>query len=616
MSENGKEDTSGATREEPEKRGKDKNRDHSDDGFQGKSRTRRGRQRNTQSKHNRFKGQCADLEFITYDTTVNLTNQDLYTTTTRKIGEYVAKTFERAGEFRLGMVNLTLPTIDLPTSPSAKATTAEIEIYKIDLREAKGRLRCREENSQRIFPLLLRQCSRIIRDRMEAHQDWHQVNEDSNVMGLLKLIRQSMHGKATSKQVTHSYAEAESDFVRFKQTEKMTNSDYLEKFKGLIAVYEHCGGEPGITALRIKLFVDTSEPDADKAEREARAKAKNEYIAVTFLLKSDTKRYGQLLRDLQNDYTPCGLAGYPTTLSEAYDILINYKRPPVRGHDFDSDIAFALTEDHEPRQPGRGRGGRGGRGGGGHGRGRGPGTRTKPRKQDDVDTNDGDTQDKSTKDDNAQYSAIAADSASTPTDTEECLLAKGKHTLPPSWLLLDSCSTINMISDRSLLRDLHSADKPIPVHCNAGTVTLTQKGTLGQFPETVWYNPNGIANILSLHAVRRHYRITMDTENSDSIHVHHHNGSRTTFHPSHGGIYHTSCRPSPQSINGKKACPRQTSNEPPRLDASRTSSCTPTRSNSGIPLSDTFATATSPTTTSSWLNTSMDQTCSQSRAKP
>ena len=85
-----------------------------------------------------------------------------------------------------------------------------------------------------------------------------------------------------------------------------------------------------------------------------------------------------------------------------------------------------------------------------------------------------------------------------------------------------------------------SVDEPIPIHCNAGTVTLTQKGTLGQFPETVWYNPNGIANILSLHAVKRHYCITMDTENSDSIHVHHHDGSRTTFHLSPGGIYHCS----------------------------------------------------------------------------
>ena len=97
-----------------------------------------------------------------------------------------------------------------------------------------------------------------------------------------------------------------------------------------------------------------------------------------------------------------------------------------------------------------------------------------------------------------------------------------------------------MISDRSLLSNIHTVDEPIPVHCNAGTITLTQKGTLGQFPDPVWYNPNGIANILSLHAVKKHYHVTMDTEVGDSIHVHNHDGTVTTFHPSKNGIYH--CR--------------------------------------------------------------------------
>ena len=95
-----------------------------------------------------------------------------------------------------------------------------------------------------------------------------------------------------------------------------------------------------------------------------------------------------------------------------------------------------------------------------------------------------------------------------------------------------------MISDETLLHDIHTVDTPIPVHCNARTITLTRKGTLGDFPEPVWYNPKGIANFLSLHSVRAHYRITMDTAEDDHIHVHHHNGSTTTFRPSSNGIYH------------------------------------------------------------------------------
>ena len=88
MSENGRSHTDALAHEEQhEKRSSAKEQEQPDDSTHAKSRARRNRQRNTQNRHNRFKGQCADLEFITYDTTVNLTNQDLYTTTTRKIGE-------------------------------------------------------------------------------------------------------------------------------------------------------------------------------------------------------------------------------------------------------------------------------------------------------------------------------------------------------------------------------------------------------------------------------------------------------------------------------------------------------------------------------------------------
>ena len=288
MSDSDKNTGSDASRDDLEKNTDSKGQDHHDNGTHNRNRGKRNK-RNTQPRNNQFKGQCTELEYVTYDMTANLTNQDLYTTMTQKLGDYITRTYDRAGEFRLGMMNLKLPTIDLPTSPSAKATTAEIEIYKIDLQEAKSCIRSREENSQRIFPLVLGQCSRTIWDRMEAHQNWQQVNEDSDVMGLLTLIRRSMHNKATTKQITHSYAEAEADLIRFRQTDKMSNSDYLEKFKGLISVYEHCGGEPRVTSTRIKLFQDPSEPDTDKAEREARAKAKNEYIAISFLLKSDPK---------------------------------------------------------------------------------------------------------------------------------------------------------------------------------------------------------------------------------------------------------------------------------------------------------------------------------------
>jgi hypothetical protein len=84
-------------------------------------------------------------------------------------------------------------------------------------------------------------------------------------------------------------------------------------------------------------------------------------------------------------------------------------------------------------------------------------------------------------------------------------------TVPQRWLLLDSGSTTNIVLNMSLLIDVYQAPTPIWVHCNAGQVRLTYQGNLGNFPSPVWYNPEGVANILSLFNVTHYYRVTMDT---------------------------------------------------------------------------------------------------------
>jgi hypothetical protein len=54
----------------------------------------------------------------------------------------------------------------------------------------------------------------------------------------------------------------------------------------------------------------------------------------------------------------------------------------------------------------------------------------------------------------------------------------------------------------------------------------------------VWYNPDSIANVLSLAQVRRVRRVTMDTDVSPAFHVHKLDGSgTTTFHEHASGLY-------------------------------------------------------------------------------
>ena len=91
-------------------------------------RGRRGRNRagrNGGVRSNKFKGECEGLSGYVYDSGMPHSNQDLFATTTRKIGEYVAKTFDHAGEFRLGMVNLNLPPLNLPLPSHYKVRYSE-----------------------------------------------------------------------------------------------------------------------------------------------------------------------------------------------------------------------------------------------------------------------------------------------------------------------------------------------------------------------------------------------------------------------------------------------------------------------------------------------------------
>ena len=153
---------------------------------------------------------------------------------------------------------------------------------------------------EKTYALILGQCSKTIRDRIKAHEQW--VNTSSNALGLLCLIQQSLYQRATRRQETHTLIEAEIALMHFRQSERMSNSNYLEKLRDLVEVYEHLSGEPGTSKARIdSLLIDLELADDDERQ-EAKTKVREEYLAVLLLTKSDPKRYGSLVTDIENAY--------------------------------------------------------------------------------------------------------------------------------------------------------------------------------------------------------------------------------------------------------------------------------------------------------------------------
>jgi hypothetical protein len=55
------------------------------------------------------------------------------------------------------------------------------------------------------------------------------------------------------------------------------------------------------------------------------------------------------------------------------------------------------------------------------------------------------------------------------------------------------------------------------VRCNAGVRVTNLMAWMGSFPEPVWYDPNAVANILSLYTVKKYYRVQYDSHKDDAF---------------------------------------------------------------------------------------------------
>jgi hypothetical protein len=109
--------------------------------------------------------------------------------------------------------------------------------------------------------------------------------------------------------------------------------------------------------------------------------------------------------------------------------------------------------------------------------------------------------------------------------------------IPLSWVLLDSESTISVFRNLTLLNNIRRSDAQVTVYTNAGKQISKMVGDIPNFG-TVWFNLQSIANIMSLAAVRKVCRITMDTTVKPAFLVHRKDAFIMKFKEFHSGLYY------------------------------------------------------------------------------
>jgi hypothetical protein len=109
--------------------------------------------------------------------------------------------------------------------------------------------------------------------------------------------------------------------------------------------------------------------------------------------------------------------------------------------------------------------------------------------------------------------------------------------IPSSWILLDSQSTMPVFKNRRLLTNIRPSASNLRAHTNGGFQISSQMGTVKNFSD-VWFNKESLANILSMAAVRKVCRITMDTSVEAAMNVHRKDGTIMKFKEYKSGLYY------------------------------------------------------------------------------
>lgn len=523
-----------------------------------------------------FKGNTKDMNghvFQVHHETVDLQQFDK---TVEALSEYAMKSLKKSGDlisfFKDLQPPVLAPVADIvaPTTIVAGVETAlpisalAQRIWNNEVDDYCDRVRLITQNLKTLYSVAWGQCSEAMKAKLQTHDEFTTKDLDADCSWLLKEIKAVTFRFEGQRFIFLSLDDAHSSLCAYRQQADEPILTYLHNFKNKVDVLEHYGGsygvDPGLLKAAALLPGCPPAPTPGQPHSPAYMRfTRNRSLGIAFIKRADPKRFSQMLADLENNFSR-GLDQYPADLTSAYTMLNVYVKP------------VALPSDNRSRHAGSGGAAVGASG-------TAATTPSVPPAAGELGLTFAQAAATVVGANGVTHAGITcyrcnahghyADQC--PADTSSVQLlqvsppppasgggAPPEHAhsthftfaqhflepIPSSWVLLDSESTVSVFNNPALLRNIRPSDTHVTVHTNGGTQVSTLIGDIPNFG-TVWFNPASIANILSLAAVRKVCRITMDTAVAAAFHVHKVDGSLMTFNEYHSGLYYHDTSPSP-----------------------------------------------------------------------
>jgi hypothetical protein len=261
-----------------------------------------------------------------------------FTKTVKALEEHINKTFEFPKDIAPICTIFNLPTLSPPpnlTAEEYKTDMAKKMIWETKMKTYLKRVDIQESNQRTIYSITWGQSSMMMQSKIESLNDVDSKNMSCDCTWLLQEIRGISHQFEATRNIFISLDDAWSNFYGLRQGQQGLHA-YLKDLQANVQVLEHYGaalGREGLYLDPLKEKMKSASPSGTSDEvllKQTITAAKNKALAVAFLKRADTKQYGELWADLENQFSR-GNNQYPADLTGAFNLLLNF-RPTANIH--------------------------------------------------------------------------------------------------------------------------------------------------------------------------------------------------------------------------------------------------------------------------------------------
>jgi hypothetical protein len=304
-----------------------------------------GEHRSKQSNDNG--GAVGDLNGKVYGLATVGKQANQYTNTTKAIAEYVGREYGYEMKLLVQQGKESEPVEPLyPSAGTGGSTVSDqdkaIWSKKYDLFLKKQDRY--EDNKAKVFSIVFGQCEKAMKNQVESDPKYQSVETTNDVAGLLKIIKNLAFNANERKYPSLQAAEAWKNLMKARQGNMEDLVDWHKRFTSLVEMVERSYGAVAPEKIA-KQNESAYKNDADgtvKAERD-------KMLAYMFMKGSNWNHYGQLIKDLADDYA-LGTDKYPDNVETALQVLALYNEKadkpnksgsgPKDGELPDSELSF------------------------------------------------------------------------------------------------------------------------------------------------------------------------------------------------------------------------------------------------------------------------------------